>query len=370
MHIEKIHLQGFKSAADIELSNISPFSVFAGANGSGKSNLADGLSFFGAIVKRGATQTLREFGGYDHVHCFRHRKEKARTASLELIITLNKQQHHYVIKLFDMDSKPQLEERLVVDSKLVMRRKRGFAPELINRDDEIKPLPDYPDDMSALMLFAHTSLYRFLTNIRIFRFDPFAAKEPDDSSADATSLDVRGRNVATMLSVLERDAGVREQILEWIELLVPGLENIKTEKQRLDGTTVITFKEEGLRARFPAKLISDGTIYALCILAAILSRSDSLGFTIIEEPERGIHPQAISQLVQLMRDNANSNHPVFITTHSESVIRECVADELWLVNKREGKTCVKNAGQMNINLGDLNLDMAWMMNMFDGGLPW
>ncbi len=370
MHIEKIYLQGFKSAADIELNNVSSFSVFAGANGSGKSNLVDGLSFFGAIVKRGASQTLREFGGYDHVHCFRHRKDKARTASLDIVIRLNNQLHHYYIKLFNMDKQPQLEERLMVDSKLVMRRKRGTAPEIVNKEGELQPLPDYPDEMSSLMIFGHTQLYSFLTNIRIFRFDPFSAKEPDDSSADAISLDVRGRNVATMLSELEKNVDLREQILEWIELLVPGLENIKTEKQRLDGTTVITFKEEGLRARFPAKLISDGTIYALCILAAILSRSDSLGFTIIEEPERGIHPQAISQLVQLMRDNAATEHPVFITTHSESVIRECVSDELWLVSKAEGKTCAKNAGQMDIDLGDLNLDMAWMMNMFDGGLPW
>lgn len=370
VNIEKIHLKGFKSTADIVMQDATPFSVVAGANGSGKSNFADGISFFGAIIKKGATQALRDFGGYAHVHCFRHRKEKARTASLEIEISIEGKTHNYQIKLFDMDKKPQIEEQLTIDSTVVMRRKRGASPELMTEDSGLKALPDFPDDMSALLVYGHTPIYYFLTNIRVFRFDPFAAKEPDDSSADAESLDERGRNVATMLSMLEKNELVREQIIEWIELLIPGLEKVSTEKQRLDSTTVITFKEEGLKNRFPAKLISDGTIYALCILAAILSRTSDLGFTLIEEPERGIHPQGIAQLVQLMRDNASTNHPVFITTHSESVIRNCTAEEFWLINKIEGKTCIKNAASLDVDLGDLNLDMAWLMNMFDGGLPW
>ncbi|NWE37728.1 AAA family ATPase, partial [Pseudomonas gingeri] len=122
---------------------------------------------------------------------------------------------------------------------------------------------------------------------RVYRIDPIAAKEPDNSTADATMLDSHGRNVATMLSILENDKHFRTQVLEWIELIVPGMENVSTEKQRLDSTTVITFKEEGTRTHFPARLISDGTIYALCIMTAVLSRTSQAGLTIIEEPERG-----------------------------------------------------------------------------------
>lgn len=370
MIIQKIHLQGFKSAANIVLEDAQTFSVFAGANGSGKSNIVDGLSFFGAVIKRSAQQAIRDYGGYAHIHCYRHRKANARSASLELTIDLQGKIFSYFVKIHDMDTNPLLEEKLSIDGTGFMQRKKGAMPELLDKDHGFKPLPDFPDDRSALLFFAHTEIYQFLSNVCVFRFDPFAAKEPDDSTADASSLDVRGRNVATMLSVLEKNTVLREQIIEWVELLVPGLEKVSTEHQRLDGTTVITFKEEGLKARFPAKLISDGTIYALCILTAILSRSKAIGMTIIEEPERGIHPQAISQLVQLMRDNADTMHPVFITTHSESVIRSCNKEELWLVNKVEGKTCAKNAGKANVELGDLNLDMAWLMNMFDGGLPW
>ncbi len=148
------------------------------------------------------------------------------------------------------------------------------------------------------------------------------------------------------------------------------MESVSTEKQRLDSSTVITFKEEGTKARFPARLISDGTIYALCILTAVLSRSKSSGFTIIEEPERGIHPKAIGELVQLMRENATVEHPILITTHSESVVRNLETSELWLVSKEDGKTQLKSAADAGVDKKNIPLDTAWLTNLFDGGLPW
>ncbi len=270
-----------------------------------------------------------------------------------------------------MDKDPYLQESLYINDVLVIKRDKGGRVEVKEEgSDEFKSINNYPRFMSVLVLVANSALYSFLSNVRVFRFDPFLAKEPDSSTTDASMLDSHGRNVATMLSVLETDEEFRSQVLDWIELLVPGMENISTEKQRLDGTTVMTFKEAGLKTRFPARLISDGTIYALCIMTAILSRSKQFGLTIIEEPERGVHPQGIMQLVELMRTNASLEHPVLITTHSESVVRACHEDELWLANKIDGKTQVKNAGRSAISLGNMNLDKAWLMNFFDGGLPW
>jgi len=368
--IELIHLQGFKSIADCRIENADPFSVFAGSNGAGKSNLADGLAFFGAVIKRGAVQAIRDFGGYAQIHCFKHRKPKSGRASLELKIKLQNEQYHYWIKIYQIDTEPFIEERLLIDNKEIFKREKRKSPEYVDREGEVKSFPDFPDEMSTFMLFPHRALYQFMINIRVFRFDPLAAKEPDISSADATMLGSHGKNVATMLSVLEKNTEFREQILEWVGLLVPGMEKVSTKKQALDGTTVITFKEEGTKASFPARLISDGTIYALCIITAILSRSDSLGFTFIEEPERGIHPKGISELVGLMREYAQVEHPVFVTSHSESVVRSSQIKELWLANKVEGKTQLKNAQESGVDLGELNLDKAWLMNFFDGGLPW
>ena len=255
--------------------------------------------------------------------------------------------------------------------KPVLIRKKGEVPTLIKEDGTQSLVEGFPSDVSALMFTQGlVPLYHYLTNVQVFRFDPMGAKEPDGSSADATELDSHGHNVATMLASLEKEAEFRAQVTDWMTLLVPGMEQVHTAPERLSGGTVIKFKELGIKPHFPANLISDGTIYALCIMTAVLSRSSGYGITLIEEPERGIHPKGIEALADLMRDKASPEHPVFVTTHSESLVRASRIDELWLVNKLDGKTVAKNAATHSAGIGQLNLDTAWLMNLFDGGLPW
>jgi predicted ATPase len=371
MKIEYLEITGFKSAAHVVLNDVPAFTVLAGSNGAGKSNITDALDFLGAVVKRGATQAIRDFGGFQQIHCFKHRKEKRTTISFTLRINLEEVAFDYNLSISEIHREPRVLESLKVNGVQVIDRKSSDQTRIALTDSEnLQHFPKYAQDMSALMLLGNSPIYRMLTNIQVFRINPTEAKEPDSSTADATTLDSHGRNVATMLSILEKNEHFREQVLQWIELIVPGMENVSTEKQRLDGSTVITFKEEGTKARFPARLISDGTIYALCIMTAVLSRAGKSGITIIEEPERGIHPKAIGELVQLMRENASVDHPVLITTHSESVVRNLDLEELWLVNKDDGKTKVKRASESSVNKKDIPLDTAWLTNLFDGGLPW
>ena len=371
MNIQRLEVTGFKSIAELSLEHVAPLMVLAGANGAGKSNVVDALAFFGAIVKRGASQAIRDFGGFSQIHCFKHHKQQRTTISFAVKIAIQGNLYDYTLKIMQIDKQPQIAESLKVNDITVIDRKADADTKIVLSEGlPLQVLPDYPSDMTALMLLSQSPLYTFLTNINVFRIDPLAAKRPDSSNTDATALDSHGNNIATMLSVLEKKPEFRQQVLDWIELIVPSMENVATEKQRLDGSTVITFKEEGTRTRFPAQLISDGTIYTLCILTAVLSRADQLGITIIEEPERGIHPKAIGELVQLMRENASLTHPLILTTHSESVVRNLNLDELWLVSKEEGRTQLKSVMNSQVNKADIPLDTAWLTNLFDGGLPW
>lgn len=371
MKIQKLHIKGYKSVADLSLEPLSPLLVFAGANGAGKSNIVDALAFLGAVVKFGVIQARTRFGGFSQIHCFKYRKEQRTTVSFALVVELGGSVFDYSISIRAMDKEPHIIETLKVNGRLMIdRRQSDHTKVQLNEAGELHALPDYPRDITALMLLGQSPLYAFLTNIRVFRFDPLGAKEPDNSNTDASELDPHGRNVASMLAVLESNEDFRDEVLNWMELIVPGMENVATETQRLDGSTVITFKEIGTRARFPAKLISDGTIYVLCILTAVLSRTQQRGITIIEEPERGIHPKAIGELVGLMRESASVEHPIFLTTHSESVVRNLETEELYFVSKSDGKTRALSASSSAVDKANIPLDTAWLTNLFDGGLPW
>ncbi len=339
MNIDHIEIAGFKSIARLKLAQLKPYSVFAGPNGSGKSNLMDALAFVGTVIELGAVKAIRKFRGFPQIHCFKLRKNSARTFEFDIHATMNAQKLTYSLKIHEMDTNPLLEEKLTVAGKQILIRKKGEAPTLVKEDGSKSVVEGFPSDVSALMFTqAQVPLHEYLTHVRVFRFDPMGAKEPDGSSADATELDPHGHNLATMLASLEKNEEFRTQVMDWMTLLVPGMAQVHTSPERLSGGTVIKFKEFGIKPHFSASLISDGTIYALCIMTAVLSRSSGYGITLIEEPERGLHPKGIEALADLMRDKATPEHPVFVTTHSESLVRASRVDELWLVNKLDGKT--------------------------------
>jgi len=161
--------------------------------------------------------------------------------------------------------------------------------------------------------------------------------------------------------------------MDWMEMVVPGVEEIRTEQQQLETKTAILFKEEGTGRRFPAHMVSDGTVYALNLLVATLDLPYPYGLTLIEEPEQGLHPAAIRELIGLMREQATPRNPIWLTTHSESVVRALGLEELILVDKVDGRTSMKSAdsGRLTqVDLAPLGLDEVWLSNLLGGGLPW
>ena len=216
-------------------------------------------------------------------------------------------------------------------------------------------------------------LTRFLKHLDVYRIDPIDAKAIDMINVDATRLASNGSNLAGVLRRLEGDPEASSDILDWMQMIVPGVATIQTRQRTADSSTALLFKETGSAKRFPAHLVSDGTVYALCMLVAVLGAPAGLGMTLIEEPERGLHAKAIRELVDLMRQQASSERPIWLTTHSESVVRALELGELVLVDKVDGRTTMKRADSGNLkqrDLAPLTVDEAWLTNLLNGGLPW
>jgi ABC-type multidrug transport system ATPase subunit len=103
------------------------------------------------------------------------------------------------------------------------------------------------------------------------------------------------------------------------------------------------------------------------MLVAVLGTPERLGLTLVEEPERGLHAKAIRALVDLMRQQASSERPIWLTTHSESVVRALELSELVLVDKVDGRTTMKRADTGNLkqhDLAPLTVDEAWLTNLW------
>ena len=372
--IKELYIKNFKSLTSFTINNAYPYSIFAGANGAGKSNFFDALDFVGTIIRNGIDESIKNFGGFDNIHSVKFRKENARTFEFNISIKYpNKKEARednvckYSLTIKNLDKSTYIEETISDNDKKIWHRQKEKIL-IFNGEEKTAEYPPQFSIIQFLRLGNLRFLHDILTNLKVYRIDPFGAKEPNRADKDASSLDSKGHNLVSVLNRLEKDEDTRESIKEFMELFVPGLISLQTEHQKLDGRKVLTFKEESSPKVFPAHLVSDGTIYALNLLVAILDNSNKAGITLIEEPERGLHPKLVTEIINLIREKSHHNHWIWITTHNETFVRYSKPEELWFIEKVEGSTSAKKPAFLKD--GKLSLDVAWLSNSLGGGLPW
>ncbi len=362
--IRYLKIANYRSIDVLELHDIKAFSVFAGANGAGKSNFFDALNFVNWVIQLGAHKAIKIQGGFQNIHCLKRPLDAARVFEFESVFELETETQKtetltYHLEIHQLDTVPILEEYMLANGK-------KWTVDDIFRDNEDAKQAFFRSSQSFLPLFSTDFQLPLFNHFRLYRFDPEEAKSPL-KNYDDSELNQNGRNLAAVLTRLEKNEEIRETILDWMALIVPGLEQVQTQTEKLTGSTVLAFQEEDFKEAFPAHFISDGTIYLLSLLVAMLDQPE-LGITLIEEPERGLHPKAIIELVEGFREQATYEHPIWVTTHNEALVRCLKNNELWLVDKKQGATEMKQV-QIVDQLAT-TIDEAWLTNALDGGLPW
>ena len=99
--INLINIKNFKSIVNIKLEEIPNFAVFAGANGSGKSNFFEALEFVRDVIKNGLVDAIKKHGGYEHIHSHKLRDKNAKRFYFK--IKLNLDDEKWIIELKQLD---------------------------------------------------------------------------------------------------------------------------------------------------------------------------------------------------------------------------------------------------------------------------
>lgn len=139
---------------------------------------------------------------------------------------------------------------------------------------------------------------------------PAAADEPEDYLLPA------GNNLALVLNDLFAIPAKKAELLERLKRFSDRIEDVSL---RIRGGVVgIEFRERGLSAPVSARHISDGVLRFLMLLA-ILCHPEPPPLVCIDEPEHGLHPDAIQLVAELLRDAAERCQLV-VTTHSDVLV--------------------------------------------------
>lgn len=227
-------------------------------------------------------------------------------------------------------------------------------------------------------VFNYPELYYFeqnLSAIAIYRDWTFGVdaepRDPQPVGLDSHSLEEDTRNLAHVLKAI-RDRGEQSLFDRLLELLRRFYEPVKDVDVELVGTHLrMMLREEHLVSRTPATRLSDGTLRWLALLLILLN-PDPAPVTCIEEPELGLHPDAIHILADLLRD-ASSRTQLIVTTHSDALI-DAFSDDpeaVCVCEKVEASTVIRRLNNESLKtwLKDYSLGRLWMSGEI-GGNRW
>ena len=157
-----------------------------------------------------------------------------------------------------------------------------------------------------------------LAAIQIFRewsFGRYALlRQPQSADLPEDRLLPDSRNLALLLNQIEHRDG--RSLDEFIRRFFPRFDRMST---RVTGGTVQFYLHEtDFQTPIPAARLSDGTIRFVAILATLLAPSPP-PLVCIEEPELGLHPDAVALVGDLLV-RASHRMQLVVTTHSDALV--------------------------------------------------
>ena len=140
------------------------------------------------------------------------------------------------------------------------------------------------------------------------RYAPVRQPQSADLPTDVLLPDAR--NLGLLLNAIEH-TGTAIDFRDLLVRFLPGYDRFSTLVQ--GGTVQFFLHEKNLRMPIPATRLSDGTIRYLALLAILLSPSPP-PLLCIEEPELGLHPDAVRIIAELLVE-ASERTQLIVTTH-------------------------------------------------------
>jgi|SRR3990172_9083697 len=344
--ITKLIIKRFRSIPSEHHVEFDNPTFLVGRNGSGKSNLVDALAFFAEAMVSPLQAVFDKRGGISVV---RNRTSgQSYPPNLGLGVVFGPLNGGYAggryafevkaLKNYGFEVVREQCEVVAADgSSFWFERKKKFETNVKGLEPSLDPASLGLPVVGGDARFA--PVVRALGGIRVNSIEPGKLREMQDPDS-GTSLRPDGSNAASVLQEIERQSPDDvERICEILSTIVPNTKRVHTKKH--GNKLSLEFTQEwgdNKRLRFEAFNMSDGTLRALGLLAAVYQRP-APSLLAVEEPEATIHPGAIGAILDLLR-HASKKMQVIVTTHSPEVLdADWIEDRhLRIVDWREGAT--------------------------------
>jgi len=352
----RLVLRGYKSIAECEIK-LGRLNVLIGANGAGKSNFIGFFRLINRILDQQLQVAVSDAGGPDALLHFGRKKTEELNAEL-----------YFGNNGYRFTLRPTQDNRMMFAHEALWWNMRGDW---------------HPSSGHFETRFKENAWYGLIWRYSVPAMRSWRLYHFHDTSRSALVKQVHGindneylrddaRNLAAFLYRLKQHHESHyKRIVKAIQLVAPFFGDFhlrptvdNKEKIQLEWT------EAGQDIPFTASALSDGTLRFICLATVLLQPEEFVpAAVLIDEPELGLHPFAITVLAGLMK-SASQRHQLIISTQSVELVNEFDAEDLIVADKRGQATVLRRLDTEALRgwLEEYNLGDLWKKNLL-GGRP-
>lgn len=335
LKLNSIELSGFKSIdSEGQKIKFGDVTVFIGANGAGKSNL---VSFFQMInyMTTGALLTyLNEHGSASSLLHFGPKKTQALRA--ELCFSDNEVKDSYRFSL----------SHAAGDIFLFTNEEIGYHRTGFPREKKITLGIGHKESLLRKTLDEHDGIrrviYALLRKCLVFQFHDTSSKARIRGgcgiSDDNFLYDDAGNLASILYAMANNNETIKyyERIVSRIKAVFPQFHDFVLEPSKLNPKLIeLKWKSKEQKYIFAPHQISDGSLRFMALTTLLLQPTDWLpSVIIIDEPELGLHPTAISDLAGMVK-TASKYAQIILATQSPRLLDEFSPEQIVVVEYEE-----------------------------------
>lgn len=349
-----IEIKGYKSIRDAKVK-LKPINILIGSNGSGKSNFLSFFEFLNHLYERKVQEYVSLRGGEDKIL----HKGSPNADRLFFQTEFDNGKNGYSAVLKRSDAGFVFTEEYLISQGVKGRNIANFTTEA-----RIKQI----DNDKAEYVGKHFSRFKKYHFRETGRNSPFNAHSHIEN--DVFCLYEKGENIAAFLyHIKESDKIHYNRIVQTIQSIAPFFSDFFFQPNR-EGYLKLQWQDKYASAIYGAADLSDGTIRFI-VLATLFLQPKLPSAIIIDEPELGLHPFAISKLAGMMQSAASKKVQVIVAAQSADLVNHFAADDIITVDQREGESHFERLEESDLNqwLDEYGIGDLWQRNIIHGGQP-
>ena len=363
--IDAITIRGFKSILELAEFPLHDLNIIVGANGAGKSNFIQIFRLVRNMLLKNLQAYTTEHGG---ASSFLFNGPKA-TERIQAEFRFGDNSYRFSLVPTADDKFAISEERRYRDSAWYCFS--NSLPESRLYDDR-----DEPSTFSPNSYVPGHYVYAAVSRWMIYHFHDTGERAPMlgyEIVEDSEYLRENASNIAPFLLRL-RDGSAEEQqsyskIKDSIRLVMPFFDDFRLSPEAFGPARKVklSWKQKGTDYPFQPYHLSDGSIRFICLATALL-QPDPPSTIIIDEPELGLHPQAISVLAELI-NLASRRTQVIVATQSPLLLDHFSVEDIVVASRQSGAMTFERLKEEDFSawLDEFSTGELWMRNVIPGG---